>query len=284
MAFDMQLDSWRLAFGEVPQTSTLFARMNCLPSANGVCDSSDTSGREDTIAGWIRNGAYSVKFDTSRSPGGGDLMHFDRDKVSYHELEILFIDQGGHQTSQLQAFRCDAAPYANRGGCIFHEVQAVLHYKLNSDHAAVAEHIKFAQEQPDETSPGFGTGTEIPGKPGKAPLTRLYANRNYQDSRLVGGSEDALTYYNRNRAVVRRACAGLGLEPSERRGLECDEYPFASTYQGAHFTELNPGSIYKYSVRYVNGKQNNRAGKILQNWYLSDHILARDPFFVQIDP
>jgi hypothetical protein len=284
MAFNMMADAWTPLFGVVPQTSKLGVHLSCLPSMNGVCNAGDTMGREDTIAGWMADGVYGNKFDASRSPGGGDLIHFDIDKVSYHDLEVVISDGEGPKFSFLQPFRCDAAPYADHGACIFHEVTSVVHYRLDSDHAGVAEHIKFAQEHPDQTYPPFGAGSKIPGKPGTAPLTRLYAHPAYVDPRLPGGEENSLYYYSQNRAVVRRACWDLGLNPSERRGLQCDEYPFASTYEGAHFTELNPGSFYKYSVRYVNGRENMRAGRILQNWYRADHVIARDAFYVQIDP
>jgi hypothetical protein len=285
MSFDMQADAWEPIFGVVPPSAKLGVRLNCLAGASGVCESSNTVGREDTIAGWMVNAGYSVQFDASQSPGGGDLTHFDIDKVSYHDLEIILTDDEGPKYSTQQAFRCDAAPYANHGACIFHEVAAVLHYRVNSNSREVAEHIKSAQDEPDTTYP-FGEGAVIPGKPGTKPLTRLYANRNYVDSRLVGGSVNALAYYRRNRAIVRNACRRLARSssPGALVKKECDEYPFASTYDGAYFTELTEGSIYKYSVRYVDGNQNNKAGRELQDWYMADHIIARDLFHVQIDP
>ncbi|MEV6983688.1 DUF4082 domain-containing protein [Sphaerisporangium sp. NPDC051017] len=61
-------------------------------------------------------------------------------------------------------------------------------------------------------------------------------------------------------------------------GLECDEYPFASTYQGAATAN---GA---YSVRAVNGRQNNAQGDALKRFYADYRVGAENPFWVLIEP
>jgi hypothetical protein len=293
MRFAIKLDQFvpHPMYPVIPPNAHLTVRLDCLPSLNGVCDSSDELGREDTLAGWFRNNTYEVTFDTSMSVGGGDETHFDLDHVSYHELQVLLADDSGKWiTKTTQPFRCDAAPYADRGACIFHQVQSTLHYKINppyyvsKPYPEVAIHIKDAQDHPENTDPFRQEGITIPGKPGTTPLTRLYANENYREYQFIGIDISSKQYAKNTESIVQRECANLLISPRDKVGKDCDEYPFKSTYEGAYFTELNENSIQKFSIRYVNRTQNRRAGAILKNWYRADHVIARDKFFVQIDP
>jgi hypothetical protein len=291
MVVELHLDDFHSTppIPRLPLDTLLTVHLYCHAAQNGICHSSDPDGRTDTIAGWMRNGTYSVEFDTSNSPGGGDLKHFDRDKVSYHDIEIRLSGEGGTMDKHVQPFRCDGAPYASGGGCIFHEVTPTLHYSLTSeDHAEVAEHIQFAQDLPEETVPLGAPWKMIPGKPGSGkPLNRLYANYFYYDPSLVLTSGlNGLHYYRKNRNIVRYQCRRrkASLPPMETKNKQCDEYPFASTYQGAYFQKANQGQNSIYSIRFVDAKQNNNAGQYLKYWYRADHILAMDMFYVQIDP
>jgi hypothetical protein len=63
----------------------------------------------------------------------------------------------------------------------------------------------------------------------------------------------------------------------DRAGLDCDEYPFACTREGA-----NSGN-WDYSVRLIDSRQNQLAGSFLGAFLTADRILAdRDPFYVTI--
>ncbi|WP_435878128.1 NucA/NucB deoxyribonuclease domain-containing protein [Streptosporangium canum] len=62
--------------------------------------------------------------------------------------------------------------------------------------------------------------------------------------------------------------------------MECDEYPFASTYQGAAGpTGKGHGH---YSVRAVNGKHNGDHGDALKRFYDAHHVASSHPFCVSI--
>lgn len=67
----------------------------------------------------------------------------------------------------------------------------------------------------------------------------------------------------RNRA---KACAGV--PPS------CDEYPFASTHQGAAF-----GPYYAASI---SAAQNSKAGSLLASFYYRNRIADPDPFYARV--
>jgi Deoxyribonuclease NucA/NucB len=59
-------------------------------------------------------------------------------------------------------------------------------------------------------------------------------------------------------------------------GKSCDEYPFATTYEGAAKGDN------RYSVRYVVAAQNSLAGSRLGSFYGADRVLDNDFFWVSI--
>jgi hypothetical protein len=77
-----------------------------------------------------------------------------------------------------------------------------------------------------------------------------------------------------------------GPKYSENNTKDCDEFPFASTYEGAAEFEYT-GDVMKnnYSVLPVNKKQNADAGTLLKSFYAKNRIIEglEDGFLVQID-
>ncbi|GLY77354.1 NucA/NucB deoxyribonuclease domain-containing protein [Actinoallomurus iriomotensis] len=57
---------------------------------------------------------------------------------------------------------------------------------------------------------------------------------------------------------------------------DCDEYPFASTYQGAARAHGN------FSVMIVPDGDNRSSGSRLGNWYATDRVLDGDPFYINV--
>ncbi|MFC9223839.1 hypothetical protein ACFT8W_24440 [Streptomyces hygroscopicus] len=67
--------------------------------------------------------------------------------------------------------------------------------------------------------------------------------------------------------------------------FECDEYPFASTYEGAAEHEWDPDAKKdNYSVLPIDAKQNGDAGLLLQGFYAKNRMLdgLEDGFIVKI--
>jgi hypothetical protein len=271
MRWDMELDDWD-GSGIQDANAPLSIGMDCVNYPYASCDELGESA-QSTIAAWKFNGYAWATFFTGASEGGHDFIHYDQDRVNYHDMRLSITGAEGTGTFD-QSFRCDAAAYASGGGCIYHEVDAVMHYKLTGEGVdSVAAHIKKAQDDPANVYPG-GIGTTIPGgKSSGVPLTRLYP-------KMDGPSQ---AYYNANNRVVRATCRQY--DPNwGTTGMECDEYPFRSTWEGAHYTEKWPNSAQKYSARMVDGDENGLAGTQLGVWYTQDHILAKDAFWVQINP
>jgi hypothetical protein len=153
--------------------------------------------------------------------------------------------------------RCDSATYFpnSQRACIFTDVRSRLPYVFGAGYDEVVTHIKGAYERPDLTHP-FKPDKSIPGRWGVLPDPRPL-------HRITPGS----TAHLANRAAKDSACETL---PPHQPDQECDEFPFASTLEGAGFGDGN------FSVKYVNNRQNERAGGILSGYYGWDRVLRDD--------
>ncbi|CAM3687257.1 hypothetical protein KIPE111705_20580 [Kibdelosporangium persicum] len=181
------------------------------------------------------------------------------------------IDDFGRPTvtgsGDITGFRCDSANYfPSPLRCVFTDVIPRLNYNFGNGYDEVVHHIRKAQNQPAQTYPNYGTPKNIPGKwasdASQPPLTRVQYN-----------GED----WKKNAAEKDRACdkqppyTGPGQLPDfDKTTRQCDEYPFATTQQGAGKGDGN------FSIQDVPKEQNGLAGNALQ-WYLEwDRILYKD--------
>lgn len=141
--------------------------------------------------------------------------------------------------------RCDnAMPGTTRQvGCVTLRAVPVLTYSLNGPWPEVADHIRDAQAS---------------GLPGKYRTTD-YLTR--------------LTDATKRKANRRTACPPDLQRPP---GKSCDEYPFASTWQGA----ATGGG--RFSRRMVDEDQNTAAGRALGGFYIYSRVIEGDRFLVWI--
>jgi Deoxyribonuclease NucA/NucB len=154
-------------------------------------------------------------------------------------------------TVRSQQMRCDSLRIfgspAYNNGCVFQIVAPI--FTLNRSDPAVAEaaqHIYNAQRSlPDH----WGWIDNGP------PLHRLY---------------DPVKR-RRNHDV---ACAGF---VPDAAGDQCDEYPFASTYEGASFVGRN-----RVSVASIIGSHNTTAGSRLGGFYRDQRVIDGEAFWVHV--
>ncbi|WP_225827124.1 NucA/NucB deoxyribonuclease domain-containing protein [Streptomyces naphthomycinicus] len=140
--------------------------------------------------------------------------------------------------------RCDnALPGTSRIGCVMPYIPELV-YSKRGEFPELAKHIEYAQNT-----------KHLPGKHG----TSKYLTRLTDKAKI-----------KKNRA---KACPSSRPRPA---GKECDEYPFASTWQGASTGSGN------FSWRMIPKKQNQDGGKALGNFYLYNRILEKDRFLVWI--
>ncbi|MFD8694772.1 NucA/NucB deoxyribonuclease domain-containing protein [Kitasatospora purpeofusca] len=178
----------------------------------------------------------------------------------------------GKMARPAQDIRFDSTNYLpQREGAVFSRAIPYLEYSRTDPRVkGVAEHIYTAFTNPAATLPAKTDGTPkvIPGNiSGNPPslITRLYP----------GANPIAQQAYNDNRAVVASACATIPHNPGE----ECDEFPFASTWEGAAMNDQK-----NFSVRYVHGVENGNAGGDLSAWYGSSRVIHNEKFGVDIIP
>jgi len=142
--------------------------------------------------------------------------------------------------------RCDSVAFKGTSGCVFSDVIAeyVLH-KTGQNVNAVAAHIQTAQR----TKPHHF------GLMGHSPLTRSTSQ----------------SVQNANR---RKACGGVRVP----KGMQCDEYPFAATNQGAAFFPADNSTFP------VPAAQNQAEGARRVNMYRTERVINGDKYWVIILP
>ncbi|MFV2021691.1 hypothetical protein [Micromonospora sp. LOL_023] len=145
-----------------------------------------------------------------------------------------------------------------------------------SDHRQEAVHVDDALRNPARTFPSF-IGKAPPGAVGGSPLRRL-----------MGPRSDV------NRAESHKVCIDVWGANYSAGGLQCDEYPYASTYEGAATATAgiscgdgrDPDGknwrIWHGSARPIDGTENQRGGTLLSAFYRLNRMLDCDEFYVQV--
>ncbi|MFE0187578.1 hypothetical protein [Streptomyces sp. NPDC058989] len=169
-----------------------------------------------------------------------------------------------------------AADPKKRGGAAF-AYKVALHYssKQGAPEKAVADHLNLAHTNPGRTKPP-NSHKNVPGFDAKRPLHRLYPARDrsrYKANRRAAVSM-CVKYWGRDYATS---------DPAGPR--ECDEYPFASTYEGAAQHAKEPSAPKdNFSALPVPKAQNQAGGTILALFYDKNRILhGRDANGQEVD-
>ncbi|WP_078601184.1 NucA/NucB deoxyribonuclease domain-containing protein [Streptomyces violens] len=137
--------------------------------------------------------------------------------------------------------------------------QARVELAMNRKDAATKEsslHIYDALNRPERTFPSW-PGKTVPGA--TEPLHRL----------VDPDKQEA----NRKKSI--KECEKVWGK-YDGTGLQCDEYPFASTKEGS-----NKGDD-RYSVRLIDGDDNEAGGRSLNALYIGNRMLDGDPFYVKV--
>ena len=184
-----------------------------------------------------------------------------------------YTDASGN-TGVTPDIRCDAfGGLRSTQGCAFTDVPPVMDYTATTTLGEFLAHVQRAQQS---GLPGSYTG-DAP------PLERVVAA-----------------------ATIRQNRAGTcgGVTGPRNNGKSCDEYPFASTFEGGRvggpqdggtartFTPpcnivdsgITPGGTGSqgYSVCLIDAGQNARAGALLGWFYAKNRVAAGDKFYVQV--
>jgi hypothetical protein len=140
---------------------------------------------------------------------------------------------------------------------------------------SVASHIKTAFTKPEDTLP-LNPWKHVAGQSASDPLHRLQKNINQTN----------LNRYNANRREAVKVCTAVDPDYASK-GLECDEYPFASTYEGSAQSIYEPTTAKNnFSALAINAGQNGAGGTQLASYYANNRIIdgPNDEFYVVIIP
>ncbi|MEU1673385.1 RICIN domain-containing protein [Streptomyces roseifaciens] len=89
--------------------------------------------------------------------------------------------------------------------------------------------------------------------------------------------------YNRRKSTA--ACRKwISKRYSKLNGVDhdCDEYPFASTYNGSWMANPDPQAGSHFSVRAIPSKDNERGGIELNGFYAAQRVIDMDDFYVKV--
>ncbi|MGX1762299.1 NucA/NucB deoxyribonuclease domain-containing protein [Streptomyces lydicus] len=161
---------------------------------------------------------------------------------------------------------------ANRGGASF-SYAPTLNYstKAGASERGVALHIQKAFTHPGATKPPNGN-KKVPGQDADHSLHRLYLDARRRKD-------------NRARAVTN--CRKYFGADYTAGGKDCDEFPFATTYEGSAQAEYDPHvEKNNFSVLPVKSGENQDAGILLAQFYKKNRIIdgMDDGFLVKITP
>ncbi|MFD1145657.1 NucA/NucB deoxyribonuclease domain-containing protein [Saccharothrix hoggarensis] len=174
-----------------------------------------------------------------------------------------------------ELFRCDSATYIlSSSRCVFHHVISSL--QMSASHDTMGESATFirdAQNGGPIIAPA-NPGKKVPGRYLESELHRLYSG--YDTSKSIKASRRKV-----HRTCVNYFGSNFAKGPNGRT-MQCDEYPFAATYENS--ARVNPASVWDYAVRPVEESHNGSAGGRYSAWLREDRILDGDPFYVIITP
>ncbi|MEV0584499.1 hypothetical protein [Nonomuraea sp. NPDC050310] len=138
--------------------------------------------------------------------------------------------------------RCDDGMlkgHATLAGCVMRDYKPTLVFRY-SEMPDIVDHVKMSQ--------AIGS----PGEPGTSPLQRMYDDTDAADNREM-------------------ACEDVTPGPSQN----CDEYPFAHSYQGAVTCGCDD-----WTARAVNATDNTRQGTVMSMFFQAYRVLDGDAFWV----
>jgi len=278
--FGVRLAHWYDVGTTYKDQTRLSLRIGCLnvdPARQSTCTTSPAA-TEKTVRQWELDGAagtawFVSTFTTTAVPAD----KYAAEKRGYFSFDLVSTLQGpwgvpDTDFSATEHIRCDEATYVSGSSCVFSHVASTLSlYANDATHGESARFIRDAQVDITTTKPGL-SGKKVPGRWGEEPLHRLY--HLYDTENDIKGSH----------RKVRRTCQvywGVGYTVNaEGESRQCDEYPFATTYENA--ARINESSALSFAVRPINALHNETAGQTYGRWLGYDHILDGDPFYVII--
>lgn len=178
-----------------------------------------------------------------------------------------------------QLVRCDSATYISASGCVY--PWAIPHMKLRYEDQYMQQitHIVWALRYPENTQPK---------KIGRRPINKTHIPGGKLNDRITRTADTDRNERNRDRSVrnCRRVWGAGYATRYVDQGIttDCDEFPFASTYEGSTHRGSNGRFTNKFSVLIIESQQNQDWGRNrLNRFYRKERILDEDTFWINTD-
>lgn len=276
---DYLISMENITYFSFPEKTVNWAQARLTIDFNGCSSQMDCPSQADltdTVVGWQGRPSRSLTFSSGNSIGSGTDFRVPAWLTMDHRFTPATSD---NLTPSMQAvmfesrIRFDSAGRTVVGrdyGSVFTDAPLVYALPLSEDAVKYsARHIYDAQNHPERTFPSW-VGKTVPGGSMQNPLTRL------TDSAKI----------DENRTESIKVCKDVWGKDYADGGMQCDEYPFASTYQGGKYGPENNGGFLRFSARPIPGDDNNAGGgpRLGQKFYWENRILDGEAFYVRIDP
>lgn len=276
----MQLDQPKI-FNAPRLTDKLSFTGLCTSFSTGArCEDAPGNGRTDTLAGWMAAGHVDWEYTSPEGSLTGEkkaLFEFSITSMVAQEYPVpgIVIPPG------ITGFRCDSAPYMKwpvaipSYGCVFDGVISTWRFRATPDVAETAKHVWTAQFKPNLTRPPSVDNKKTPGSVQSGmPLERLAGE--------AGSENDVLHGKNRDKSIA--TCkTNFGQSYSRGKTRDCDEYPMASTREGAWTGDVqSEDGTSHFSVKPLPSDDNQAAGRLLNDFYLAERIINGDDFYVDV--
>ncbi|MFD9280268.1 hypothetical protein ACFWD7_23690 [Streptomyces mirabilis] len=158
---------------------------------------------------------------------------------------------------------------ARKGAATFSYLTTLtLSARQGAEERAEAQHIHQAFLVPQDTKP-YMSAKKVPGQTAADPLHRTVSARRIDD----------------NRKAAVKQCRRYWGPNYTSGGKECDEYPFASTYEGAAEHDYDPeAQKFNFSAKPIPGDDNGAGGSLLKSFYAKNRMIdgLDDGFIVKI--
>ncbi|KAB7850350.1 hypothetical protein FRZ00_06025 [Streptomyces mobaraensis] len=224
---------------------------------------------------------HTLQAAPGQGKGPDDLIQAVYQPVIVSKLPKPYINVRSESKLYVLPPQWDAAKYlanstgsgkpARRGSAGFSYL-SVLQYssKAGAPERAVAQHIDKAFRDPKSTKPE-NPKKSVPGYDVNRPLHRTNDAKRKNDNR---------------RKSISQCVKYWGKGYSQGKKFDCDEFPFASTYEGAAQRDYDNSAMENnFSVLPIPSKENQAGGTLLQSFYAKHRILngTDDAFVVRIN-
>ncbi|MEV4292388.1 hypothetical protein AB0K40_43355 [Nonomuraea bangladeshensis] len=269
----------------VDQVNCVGLPENCNPrvylnlNSGGQCTSDHSQGEMKALRSW-NNTRTDITVKSDPIPGSGGPAKTTQ-CAFWPIVQSPDSDDKANKVMTVtpQYFRCDSSTrimYYN-SGCVLWNPRPV--WVLDGNDSTVektAEHINTALTNPQATQPLTPGKTKVFPGSYKAPTSNPMCTTDQPFECLTRTTDKTVKtgLIDLNRDAARAACRVVNGGKRWRKPNSCDEYPFASTYQGVSKAGIN------YSVSLHDIDDNCTAGRRLGGFYAYNRVLDRDAFWV----